>query len=588
MPCSETQPAAFQIAGGRYGVLQAAGQPYVELVHWLHQLLQENDSDLMRLCRHFEIDAEQLAADVLRSLDRLPRGATSISDFSDQIEISIERGWVYATLMFNESQIRSAYWLSGMLRTRTLANELRSISKEFEKLGEPSLSDAFPKLLPCSPEAQLQAADGSGLQGAPGEASSATSPLGTRKQDALQRYTIDLTERARLGELDPVTGRDEEVRQMIDILMRRRQNNPILVGEAGVGKTAVVEGLALRIATDDVPPPLRGVQLRTMDVGLLQAGASMKGEFESRLRTLLDEVQASTTPIVLFIDEVHTLIGAGGQAGTGDAANLLKPALARGVLRTIGATTWAEYKKYIEKDPALTRRFSWYTSTSPTNPKPCTCCAAWPPSWKRITRFGSLTRQVVAAVSLSHRYIPARQLPDKAVSLMDTACSRVAMALTATPARLEAVIRQQDALQVELEVVQREADLGIADPGRMTELAAALERLRVEKATLTERLARENDLAQRIVQAEATLLAARLTRTPDAAASVDAAAASAEAMTSAAPAVSPEELDAMRKELRTLQGRRSPVAPGGGCGRCGRRRGRMDRHSQWAAWCAMK
>ena len=546
-------PLLFKSLEGATVFCKLRGNPYVELVHWLHQLLQENDSDLMRLCRHFEIDAERLAADVLRSLDRLPRGATSISDFSDQIQISIERGWVYATLMFNESQIRSAYWLSGMLRTRTLANELRSISKEFEKLGEPSLSDAFPKLLPLSPEARLQAADGSGLQGAPGEASSATSPLGTRKQDALQRYTIDLTERARLGELDPVTGRDEEVRQMIDILMRRRQNNPILVGDAGVGKTAVVEGLALRIAADDVPPPLRGVQLRTMDVGLLQAGASMKGEFENRLRTLLDEVQASTTPIVLFIDEVHTLIGAGGQAGTGDAANLLKPALARGVLRTIGATTWAEYKKYIEKDPALTRRFQLVHIHEPDEPKAVHMLRGVAAKLEAHHKVRIADEAVVAAVSLSHRYIPARQLPDKAVSLMDTACSRVAMALTATPARLEAVIRQQEALQVELEVVQREADLGIADPGRMTELAAALERLRVEKATLTERLARENDLAQRIVQAEATLLAARLTRTPDAA-SVDAAAASAEAMTSAAPAVSPEELDAMRKELRALQG----------------------------------
>ena len=546
-------PLLFKSLEGATVFCKLRGNPYVELVHWLHQLLQENDSDLMRLCRHFEIDAERLAADVLRSLDRLPRGATSISDFSDQIQISIERGWVYATLMFNESQIRSAYWLSGMLRTRTLANELRSISKEFEKLGEPSLSDAFPKLLPLSPEARLQAADGSGLQGAPGEASSATSPLGTRKQDALQRYTIDLTERARLGELDPVTGRDEEVRQMIDILMRRRQNNPILVGEAGVGKTAVVEGLALRIAADDVPPPLRGVQLRTMDVGLLQAGASMKGEFENRLRTLLDEVQASTTPIVLFIDEVHTLIGAGGQAGTGDAANLLKPALARGVLRTIGATTWAEYKKYIEKDPALTRRFQLVHIHEPDEPKAVHMLRGVAAKLEAHHKVRIADEAVVAAVSLSHRYIPARQLPDKAVSLMDTACSRVAMALTATPARLEAVIRQQEALQVELEVVQREADLGIADPGRMTELAAALERLRVEKATLTERLARENDLAQRIVQAEATLLAARLTRTPDAA-RVDAAAASAEAMTSAAPAVSPEELDAMRKELRALQG----------------------------------
>jgi type VI secretion system protein VasG len=229
------------------------GNPYVELVHWLHQLLQENDSDLLRIFRHFEIDSAKLAADVLRNLDQLPRGATSISDFSDQIETAIERGWVYATLMFNESQIRSGYWLSGMVRTRALANELRSISKEFEKITEPALSDAFGKLLPASPEAKLQAADGSGLEGAPGDASGAMG-AGPGRQDALKRYTVDWTERARAGKIDPVIGRDMEIRQIIDILMRRRQNNPILTGEAGVGKTAVVEGFALRLARGDVPP----------------------------------------------------------------------------------------------------------------------------------------------------------------------------------------------------------------------------------------------------------------------------------------------------------------------------------------------
>ncbi|CAN7209519.1 type VI secretion system ATPase TssH [Acidovorax sp. LjRoot129] len=569
-------PLLFKSLEGATVFCKLRGNPYVELVHWLHQLLQENDSDLLRLFRHFEVDAEQLAADVLRSLDRLPRGATSISDFSDQIEMSIERGWVYATLMFNESQIRSAYWLSGMLRTRTLANELRSISKELEKLSEPGLSDAFPKVLPLSPEAKLQAADGSGLQGTPGEASGATSPLGGGKQEALQRYTVDLTERARNGELDPVTGRDEEVRQMIDILMRRRQNNPILVGEAGVGKTAVVEGLALRIAADDVPPPLRGVQLRVMDVGLLQAGASMKGEFENRLRSLLDEVQASTTPIVLFIDEVHTLIGAGGQAGTGDAANLLKPALARGVLRTIGATTWAEYKKYIEKDPALTRRFQLVHILEPDEPKAVNMLRGVAAKLETHHKVRIADEAVVAAVSLSHRYIPSRQLPDKAVSLMDTACSRVAMALTATPARLESVIRQQEAIRVELDVVEREAALGVADAGRLDELAASLERLQQEHDALSERLTRESGLAQRIVDAEAALMAARPARLPNdsgtkAATSAGAGAATTAtsstrtessaaapaAPTAAAPAqptVTPAELDALRKELLALQG----------------------------------
>ena len=549
-------PLLFKSLEGATVFCKLRGNPYVELVHWLHQLLQENDSDLLRILRHFEVNSEQLAADVLRSLDRLPRGATSISDFSDQIEMSIERGWVYATLMFNESQIRSAYWLSGMLRTRALTNELRSISKELEKVSEPALSDAFAKLLPASPEATLQAADGSGLQGAPGDASGATSPLGAGKQEALQRYTVDLTDRARKGELDPVTGRDDEVRQMIDILMRRRQNNPILVGEAGVGKTAVVEGLALRIASDDVPPPLRGVQLRVMDVGLLQAGASMKGEFENRLRSLLDEVQASTTPIVLFIDEVHTLIGAGGQAGTGDAANLLKPALARGVLRTIGATTWAEYKKYIEKDPALTRRFQLVHIHEPDEPKAVQMLRGVATKLEGHHKVRIADEAVAAAVSLSHRYIPSRQLPDKAVSLLDTACSRVAMALTATPARLEAVTRQQEALQVELEVVQREAALGITHASRLEELATTLQSLELEHGALSERLERESDLAQRIVAAEVALMAAHKPPSQSdagAAESTDAPITQPPS-TPAEPQVSALELDALRKELSALQG----------------------------------
>lgn len=486
------------------------GNPYVELVHWLHQLLQESDSDLLRIFRHFEIDSAKLAADVLRNLDKLPRGATSISDFSDQIETAIERGWVYATLMFNESQIRSGYWLSGMVRTRALANELRSISKEFEKISEPALSDAFGKLLPASPEAKLQAADGSGLQGAPGDASNAM-PGEVVRQDALKRYTVDWTERARLGELDPVTGRDEEVRQMIDILMRRRQNNPILVGEAGVGKTAVVEGLALRIAADDVPPALRGVQLRMMDVGLLQAGASMKGEFENRLRSLLDEVQASTTPIILFIDEVHTLIGAGGQAGTGDAANLLKPALARGVLRTIGATTWAEYKKYIEKDPALTRRFQLVQILEPDEAKAVTMLRGVAAKLEGHHKVRIGDDAVAAAVSLSHRYIPSRQLPDKAVSLLDTACSRVAMALHATPARLEDVVRRLEALKIEIEVVQRESALGVEHTKRLDELHTLIARNEQEREALTVRFERESEVVKRIVTAEAALVAGSAT-----------------------------------------------------------------------------
>ncbi|WCM90139.1 type VI secretion system ATPase TssH [Acidovorax sp. NCPPB 3576] len=543
------------------------GNPYVELVHWLHQLLQETDSDLVRVFRHFEIDAEKLAADVLQSLDRLPRGATSISDFSAQIETAIERGWVYATLMFGESQIRSAYWLSGMVRTRALANELRAISSELGRLTEPALSDAFARLLPDSPESRLGAADGSGLSGVPGEASGATGPAGTGRGEALQKYTVDLTERARQQELDPVTGRDEEVRQMVDILMRRRQNNPILVGEAGVGKTAVVEGLALRIAAGDVPPPLKDVQLRVVDIGLLQAGASMKGEFENRLRALLDEVQASTAPIVLFIDEVHTLIGAGGQAGTGDAANLLKPALARGVLRTIGATTWAEYKKYIEKDPALTRRFQLVQIHEPDEAKAVLMLRGVAAKLEGHHRVRIGDDAVAAAVSLSHRYIPSRQLPDKAVSLLDTACSRVAMGLHATPARLEAVIRQLESLAVEKDIVQRELDLGVGETERFDEINASLARLEAEHEVLKARFESEKAMVQQIVDAESAVLARRVAKeaaaqaTPPGEAAQGSSIAAAEAETPAvtAPAdgadpAAVHQLSGLRDELLRMQG----------------------------------
>jgi type VI secretion system protein VasG len=336
------------------------GNPYVELVHWLHQILQQQNSDLHTIVRAFALDPGRLAKDALEALDRLPRGATSVSDFSPHIPEAVERAWVWSTLKYADAQVRTGHVLLAALKAPGLKNVLTGISREFDRISADTLSDQFDKVTSGSPEANLRATDGTmvgGSQAAPGEASGAIAPAAMGKQEALKRFTVDLTAQARAGKLDPVVGRDDEIRQIVDILMRRRQNNPILTGEAGVGKTAVVEGFARRIASGDIPPMLREVSLLTLDVGLLQAGASMKGEFEQRLRSVIDEVQSSPKPIVLFIDEVHTLVGAGGAAGTGDAANLLKPALARGTLRTIGATTWAEYKKYIEKDPALTRRF---------------------------------------------------------------------------------------------------------------------------------------------------------------------------------------------------------------------------------------
>jgi type VI secretion system protein VasG len=333
---------AYKAIEGATVFCKLRGNPYVELVHWMHQILQQQNSDVHLIVRAFGVDAGRLARDMTDALDRLPRGATSISDLSAHIEDATERAWVWSTLKFGDSRIRTGHVLVAMVKTPSLKNALLAMSREFDKIKVDQLTDDFEKYVGGSPEEALRANDGSQLSqdAAPGEFSGAVPPAQLGKQEALKRFTVDLTEQAKLGKIDPVVGREDEIRQIVDILMRRRQNNPILTGEAGVGKTAVVEGFARRIASGDVPPSLKDVSLRALDVGLLQAGASMKGEFEQRLRQVIDEVQASPKPVVLFIDEVHTLVGAGGAAGTGDAANLLKPALARGTLRTIGATTW--------------------------------------------------------------------------------------------------------------------------------------------------------------------------------------------------------------------------------------------------------
>ena len=465
-------PLLYKAIEGATVFCKLRGNPYVELVHWLHQILSTNDSDVHRIVRHFDIDASKLASDLTRALDKLPRGATAISDLSEHIENAVERAWVYGTLKYQDTQVRSAYIMVGLVKTMGLRNILYGISKEFEKLGIDALSEKLPDIVKGSPEETLAASDGSGLGGEPGEASGAMAPAQMGKQEALKKYAVDLTEKAKNGELDPVTGRDEEIRQIVDILMRRRQNNPILTGEAGVGKTAVVEGFALRLAKGDVPPQLKDVSLLTLDIGLLQAGASMKGEFEQRLRAVIDEVQASPKPIILFVDEVHTLVGAGGAAGTGDAANLLKPALARGTLRTIGATTWAEYKKYIEKDPALTRRFQVVQVLEPDEAKAVAMLRGVATVLEKHHKVLLLDEAITAAVNLSHRYIPARQLPDKAVSLLDTSCARVAVSQHATPPEVEDTMRKIEMLDVEIGIIEREAAVGINIGERLTEASA--------------------------------------------------------------------------------------------------------------------
>jgi type VI secretion system protein VasG len=493
---------AYQAIESATAFCKLRGNPYVELVHWFNQILQLPDSDLHHLLREFRIDPSRLARDLTTALDQLPRGATSISDLSSHVEEAVERGWVFATLLFGDSQVRTGHLLVGILKTPVLRNSLSAMSREFDKLKVEQLTDAWSTITKGSPEEAMGASDGlrAGAGVSPGESSGAMPPAPMGKQEALRRFSVDLTERARSGEMDPVVGRDEEIRQIVDILMRRRQNNPILTGEAGVGKTAVVEGFAQRIASGDVPPALRGVSLRALDLGLLQAGASMKGEFESRLRQVIDEVQASAQPIILFIDEAHTLIGAGGAAGTGDAANLLKPALARGKLRTIAATTWAEYKKHIEKDPALTRRFQVVQVGEPDEAKALLMMRGTASALEKHHRVLVLDEALEAAVRLSHRYIPARQLPDKAVSLLDTCCARVAISQHAVPAEVEDSRRRIQGLDTEIEIIDRESALGMSSAsGRRAAAQASLQAEKQRLADLEERWAAERKLVDQIL-----------------------------------------------------------------------------------------
>jgi len=545
------------------------GNPYVELVHWIHQILQLQDSDLHRIVKQFNINPSNLARDVTDALDKLPRGSTSITDLSSNVEEAVERGWVFATLMFGEAQVRTGYLMVGVMRTRHLRNALVAISSEFEKIKPETLVEKFAEVVAGSPEDGQGASDGFQMGGAvPGEASGAMGPAQMGKQEALKQFTVDLTEQARSGKIDPIVGRDEEIRQVVDILMRRRQNNPMLVGEAGVGKTAVVEGFALRIAQGDVPPQLKDVELRTLDVGLLQAGASMKGEFENRLRQVIEEVQSSPKPIILFIDEAHTLVGAGGAAGTGDAANLLKPALARGNLRTVGATTWAEYKKHIEKDPALTRRFQTVQVDEPSEEKGILMMRGVASVMEKHHRVQILDEALEAAVKLSHRYIPARQLPDKAVSLLDTACARVAISQHAVPPEVDDTRKRIQALETELAIIAREKTVGVDVAERE---ASAGEKLAVAKArleTLEVNWQVEKGLVEKILAIRARLRgdAAPVEGTGSAleqAANAEAGevAVASSALTDTERAAALEELKGLQAQLAELQGESPLILP---------------------------
>lgn len=472
------------------------GNPYVELVHFIEQLVLSERSDVQMIIADAGLDASRLTSDMTRAVDKLPYGATSIEEFSDHIFHAIQEAWNLAGLQFKADEVRSAHIVLACLKTPVLEGLVSKISGEFDKIDADAVIARFAEVVEGSLEAGATAAV------TPTAEAPRRAPGG---DSALAKYATDLTQRAHDGKIDPVVGRDPEIRQIIDILMRRRQNNPILTGEAGVGKTAVVEGFALRIAQGDVPPPLQGISVRMLDVGLMQAGASVKGEFEKRLKAVIDEVQSSERPVILFIDEAHTLIGAGGAAGTGDAANLLKPALARGELRTIAATTWAEYKQHIEKDPALTRRFQVVKIDEPSEAVAVLMLRGVAGVLEQHHEVQILDEAIEAAVGLSHRYIPARQLPDKAVSLLDTACARVAVSQHATPAEVEDILRRRQALEVESGIIGREAAIGIEVVDRKARVEAGLAETEVTLAAAEERWEREKALVAEILELRARL-----------------------------------------------------------------------------------
>lgn len=461
---------------GAAGLCMSRTNYNVEVSHWLLKLLESSNTDVHAILKAFAIDASRVTADCMQSIDKLKTGSSSQPLLSEQTVALAREGWVKGSIDYSAGKTRSGHLLLAMLTDQSLSQIARSISGEFAKISPESLAKDLMTIVSDTCEAGSDAVASSG-----GGPSGGSAPGGGPTQTPnLDQYTVDLTARARDGKIDPVLGRDEEIRQIVDILTRRRQNNPIMTGEAGVGKTAVVEGFALRIAQGDVPPSLQTVSIRTLDLSLLQAGAGVKGEFENRLKGVIEEVNKSITPIILFIDEAHTLIGAGGAAGQGDAANMLKPALARGELRTIAATTWAEYKKYFERDAALARRFQVVKVEEPEIAKAIAMMRGLVGTLQSHHKIEILNEAVEDSVKLSSRYISGRQLPDKCVSLLDTACARVAIGHTTTPPAVEDCQRSIDQASVAIEVLEREAATG-------ADHSEELEALQKNKAETKER-----------------------------------------------------------------------------------------------------
>jgi type VI secretion system protein VasG len=467
----------------------------IEVEHYLTKLLDSTDNDVAAIFKHFEIDTSRFSGELTRALDRLKSGNARTPALSPTLMRMLSEAWTIGSIDYNAGQIRTGFTILALATHDELVRLMRDISKEFQKIQPDVLKKDFASIVANSGEEtqSLTAASAASAPGAP-----QAGPRPGSKSPNLDQFTINLTEKAKTGKIDPVLGRDFEIRQVVDILMRRRQNNPILTGEAGVGKTAVVEGFALRVAEGDVPPPLRNVIVRTLDLALLQAGAGIKGEFENRLKGLIEEVKASPIPIILFIDEAHTMIGAGGQAGQGDAANLLKPALARGELRTIAATTWSEYKKYFEKDPALARRFQVVKVEEPIETQCMTMLRGIVPSLEKHHKVRILDEGLTAAVHLSHRYLAGRQLPDKAVSILDTACARLALGQSATPPAIEDSVRQIDDLAVQKRILDRESAVGVDHRERLQEIATKSAEIESRLSGLRTRFEKERDLVTTI------------------------------------------------------------------------------------------
>ncbi|MDM7920746.1 MAG: type VI secretion system ATPase TssH [Pyrinomonadaceae bacterium] len=479
----------------------------VEIEHILAKLLEQDDTDLHKICSHFEVNIDRLSKDVTAALDRLKTGNSRTPGLSDRIPKWFQDAWLLASVDYGAARVRSGHLIVALLANDGFARIARDISKEFSHISLESLQSGLPDITSDSGEARSAAVLGETAAASGGEPVASGVPGKTK---ALDQFTEDLTAKARAGKIDPVLGRDFEIRQIVDILTRRRQNNPILTGEAGVGKTAVVEGFALRIAQGDVPEPLRNVSVRSLDLGLLQAGAGIKGEFEQRLKSVIDEVKASPQPIIMFIDEAHTMIGAGGQAGQNDAANLLKPALARGELRTIAATTWAEYKKYFEKDAALARRFQVVKVEEPDEAKAVAMMRGIADKMEDHHNVRILDEAIVECVKLSHRYITGRQLPDKSVSVLDTACAKVAIGQGATPGPIEDVTRRIQNLTSEINALEREQVTGAGHDDRLKQLQDDRSKSEEELAKLQEQWEKEKELVENIRNVRTKLELSRL------------------------------------------------------------------------------